>query len=761
MDIPVRYLRVLASTDDQAQIGELFLCGRLSEFTTDLQPGKAKNVNVQGSNCFSVNLSWAHPFDQDISHYEVIFGNEVRQFSYTPTAQEVLIDDLKPDTNYTFSIVTIDSAGQSSDTITVSAATLTESECMVNCNISCPCQICLSPSWISAEDPSNTTPHINLIDEQETAPLCSDGSTPNTSWGWDFNPANPYPVSILDRQQAYQLHTFHLYDLNGADTFRVEYKDAIGNWVLLFDYYTIAYNSWVSFEELNVTTRFLRFSKLNNGAAVSEIALCGFPACLEPDIILLSQTICTGDSLLFNGQYYKTTGLYIDTLKNISDCDSIVKLTLNVLDTVQTQLSASICQGSEYTFNASLLTESGTYRDTLTATNGCDSTVVLSLHVLQAGDSFNDGNPNTFNDQLDQDCNCTGIYLNPQLCEVDVSVNLDTIWVRNLIQPITILNIYNDDWSEVVYGCGFQNCNISEYVTNLPDGTYHVKVESWSAEWAEKICDVIIDVEISTAPPPICDTEILSGEDFIRVNNLDEPLVSMHVFSGDFVNTLFFCDYGDCNISETLSGLSPGAYVVKVHSFTDGFKQEVCNLIQTVVVGNSVCYTDPNTFFFGSLPKGTYQSQNTIISKSIIEEDASVVIKAGHSITLGEGFHAVAGSRFTAAIENCNTFASEESNVPLQLQQPAPSNSGLLKVVPNPFKYSTSVIYRLEKDFQNVSLSVHDMTGRVLHSPVQNIKKGKGLHSFDLQLDGVPPGMLLAILKVDGFIYSKKIVLLK
>ena len=98
------------------------------------------------------------------------------------------------------------------------------------------------------------------------------------------------------------------------------------------------------------------------------------------------KNICAGDSLLFNGIYLKTAGIYNDTLQNSDQCDSIITLTLNVLDTSQTTLIASICQGAIYEFQGMDLTEAGLYQDTLTNENGCDSIIVLDLRVLECFD---------------------------------------------------------------------------------------------------------------------------------------------------------------------------------------------------------------------------------------------------------------------------------------------------------------------------------------------------------------------------------------
>jgi len=92
--------------------------------------------------------------------------------------------------------------------------------------------------------------------------------------------------------------------------------------------------------------------------------------------------ICEGESHFAAGANQTTTGIYIDSLTTIFGCDSIVTTNLTVLPVSLTNLEDEICENDIYTFAGVQLTESGTYADTLTAVNGCDSIVTLELNVL-------------------------------------------------------------------------------------------------------------------------------------------------------------------------------------------------------------------------------------------------------------------------------------------------------------------------------------------------------------------------------------------
>ncbi len=93
----------------------------------------------------------------------------------------------------------------------------------------------------------------------------------------------------------------------------------------------------------------------------------------------ISSTICQGQSTVFNGQTLTTAGTYRDTLTTSLGCDSFIVLTLFVNPVKTTNIARGICQGQSITFNGQVITQSGTYRDTLQQANGCDSFIVLTV----------------------------------------------------------------------------------------------------------------------------------------------------------------------------------------------------------------------------------------------------------------------------------------------------------------------------------------------------------------------------------------------
>jgi hypothetical protein len=98
-------------------------------------------------------------------------------------------------------------------------------------------------------------------------------------------------------------------------------------------------------------------------------------------LINQNSTICQGESILVGTIIHDSTGIYTDTLVNIYNCDSIIITDLTVNPTQVTNLTDTICHGETLDFNGQIVDTSGTYQVTLQTWQGCDSIVNLDLTV--------------------------------------------------------------------------------------------------------------------------------------------------------------------------------------------------------------------------------------------------------------------------------------------------------------------------------------------------------------------------------------------
>ena len=97
-----------------------------------------------------------------------------------------------------------------------------------------------------------------------------------------------------------------------------------------------------------------------------------------------SVTVCANElPLIWRNRTIYESGIYRDTT-TVDGKEVIIGLKVNVLPIARAAepIVATICEGDYYKFGDEVLTAQGTYYDTLTAVNGCDSIVMLTLQVF-------------------------------------------------------------------------------------------------------------------------------------------------------------------------------------------------------------------------------------------------------------------------------------------------------------------------------------------------------------------------------------------
>jgi hypothetical protein len=122
-----------------------------------------------------------------------------------------------------------------------------------------------------------------------------------------------------------------------------------------------------------------------------------------------SETVCSNEPpFVFGSQLLSVSGEYTETFQSVAGCDSVVTLTLLVNETFETALAESIyIEDVPYIFGSTSLSLSGVYTETYTAANGCDSTVTLTLSVIDTSIVIDITPPDVI-------CNEIDIYLNKE-----------------------------------------------------------------------------------------------------------------------------------------------------------------------------------------------------------------------------------------------------------------------------------------------------------------------------------------------------------
>jgi len=202
----------------------------------------------------------------------------------------------------------------------------------------------------------------------------------------------------------------------------------------------------------------------------------------------IANQICQGDTFNFNGQTLAEAGIYHDTLQTVDGCDSIITLLLTVFPVYDTIVAHSICAGESYNFFGTILTETGTYTDTVPTVNGCDSIVTLILtvnptfntpasHVMCQGESYN---------FFDTTLTTSGVYTHT-LQSANGCDSLITL-------TLTVNPTYNIPIAEVI--CQGTSYNFFDS-TLTTSGVYSHTLQTVNG------CDSVITLTLMVTQPPV------------------------------------------------------------------------------------------------------------------------------------------------------------------------------------------------------------------------------------------------------------------
>lgn len=102
---------------------------------------------------------------------------------------------------------------------------------------------------------------------------------------------------------------------------------------------------------------------------------------------LLADTICDGSSYFFNGTEIFDAGSYTADLFTSTGCDSTVSLNLYVQPLNAAEIFDTICSGESVFFNGNEIDAAGSYTAVFSSALGCDSSVTLHLDVTEINTS--------------------------------------------------------------------------------------------------------------------------------------------------------------------------------------------------------------------------------------------------------------------------------------------------------------------------------------------------------------------------------------
>ncbi len=152
-------------------------------------------------------------------------------------------------------------------------------------------------------------------------------------------------------------------------------------------------------------------------------------------------------------------------------------------------------------------------------------------------------------------------------------------------------------------------------------------------------------------------------------------------------------------------------------------------------------------------------SSELFINDSLVKKVSCAEFPSGGAGLMLQGDLTVDFDNFKIAEENHGeiTFIEDQNSAP------EISASGAITVYPNPFNPSTVITVSAPQDRVNLSMLIYDSRGRIVARP-KNAEKAKGRSSaqkFIFDASGMPAGVYIAAVSVEGRTYTEKIVFQK
>lgn len=701
---PIRYLRFIGEEDESAKVGEVFLCGRLSNYNPDILPGTGVDGLVKNITCNSLALEWKHPFDQDIQSYKIILnGSVLNTIPYSVGTQTVPYSNLMEGTTYNYGIVTVDNANQeSSDTLKLSATTMA--------GIS-GCKIPLTTAMIF--DHFNQLGDAQkLVDEQNVYdPICHPGYWPtNNLWGSNFSNNESNEHVSFDLQAYHNIDKIYIHDGGGSSgnlkIFRADSPN--GPWTQIVNYDAVAFNNWIMFSEPipnDAPTRYLRFeANKEDGVATGEIFICGTLTSFNPDIVPSKGS--NGQILQINCDSVQIAWTHpFDTdLKEYQIFGGPTTLTLPYSAAAPTLTIKNLSPNTDYTFKIISVD--------LADQESADS-LTISLTTNQLGE-----------------CDLTCVY------DCPCAICLKPSW-------LTANAIMFDKAKLVDEQDKVPHCNSTGQAPN----------SFWNYHYAGGTFPAEVEIDLQAY------YDIDKVHFFFQGGSGQTFTVSYKDESGNWV------DFVNYTTNSTYGWSAYDNLTFKTRYLKLSQPDQGASVGEIGVCGTQLAPCLPNLSVTAiSQTVDTFQA-DAVTSTAAIAANHDITFLAQNSIALTAGFHAQANSTFTAKIADClyeMPSFSEPTDVAFARLSSSKDNflaENSLQIFPNPFHYQTTIAYHIA-DATSVDLTIFDGTGKTIKKLVTNELLPEGKYKVTFQNELVQAGFYYARLRMGKAILLKKMVVI-
>jgi hypothetical protein len=455
-------------------------------------------------------------------------------------------------------------------------------------------------------------------------------------------------------------------------------------------------------------------------------------------------TICQGNKVLIGGKFRTQAGIYYDSLKTSKGCDSIIEVNLLVNTSYYLSQTIQICQGQSMVIGGITRTSSGTYYDSLTSVNGCDSIIETTLIV----------NTKYAIQQTKTICNGESILLGGSQ-QTTAGTYYDSLKTTKgcdsiIITTLAVNPIYIQNQSKTI--CQGDSIKLGgSYQTT--SGTYT------DVLFTSKGCDSIIITQLIVNPAyMIQDTKTICQGDSVFIagnyrytggtyyNNLttnkgcDSITATTLIVNPSYFRAtppVFICG-GDSALIHGIYRKTSGIYY---DSTTSAQGCDSITLTNLIVTTNSNAVIQNANVLVAQEGNATYQWLDCNNNNAPIAGETSQLF-----VATTNGDYAVRITKNSCTVtSNCVAVIGLSTNRNLTLKQN-------LKVYPNPARNQVNI--ELGKTYSEAKVTILSLKGETLHSTnVTNKNK------IELPTTEVATGIYLIEIIADGNrAYSKLII---
>ncbi|MEM1324536.1 MAG: 3-coathanger stack domain-containing protein [Bacteroidota bacterium] len=245
-----------------------------------------------------------------------------------------------------------------------------------------------------------------------------------------------------------------------------------------------------------------------------------------------------------------------------------------------------------------------------------------------------------------------------------------------------------------------------------------------------------------------------TASDFSQLNGLDNDSISQNIDGDPLFKDVLLENY-------TLSATSPAIDKGINGSLLTDYLLNDRMLGDSVDIGAIESGTDCLADFqINNYPilNGTYEAQQTIISRALLLPTSEAIVRAGQSITLQPGFEAQNGSFLHLKVESCGAVVSVlDSEVHNRKKENVETAELVLSIAPNPIGQTNALnlMYSLAESGE-VNIRLVDVNGRVVKTMYIG-QQDAGQYRLDLSVTDLRVGIYY--LKIQcGELTAQKIV---